>query len=147
MRQNRDATLDKHIFQTKVRTYLQVYIKPMATLHNKWLRAISLLALFIGVFFVINAFGKKEEAVKEVKKAVQEQTWYYQLNSTDAGQINNPENYALTKPDESINCGIGPVVCSIQDIPDPLDENVPNFSHGDVTSNPTPYERSLRTPF
>ncbi len=75
------------------------------------------------------------------------QLWFYQSNSTATADINNPANYALTKPSSSVNCGEGAIVCSIQDEADPSNSSQPAMSHGNVSSNPTSYSRNLRTPF
>lgn len=94
------------IFLTKVRTYLQVHILPMATIKSKWLRAISLLALFIGVFFVINAFGKKEEPFTEEKKVEQTVYWYQRIGTNQYQQVSNPSSLCETDPTDDI-CAVG----------------------------------------
>jgi len=120
----------------------------MGTLKINGLRAcLALMVLIFGVFMVVKAMEKKENTpIDNLVKKVEVQTWYYQSNSTSASAINNPENYALTKP-AGANCGTGPVVCSIKDEADPSNSDQPALSHGNVSSNPSAYSRNMRTAF
>ncbi|RZJ76919.1 MAG: hypothetical protein EOO45_00435 [Flavobacterium sp.] len=109
--------------------------------------AVAAIALILTTVFTFafKAGDANDTASKTGKRLTS--TWYYQLNSTDTNDINNPENYSLGQPDEGISCGTGSVVCSIQDVPDSSDDTKPALTHGNVTSNPTPYSRSQRVPF
>lgn len=57
-----------------------------------------ILAFVVSVSFAVTEVMKKENHVK-ASKAVITQIWYYQLNSNADEDIDNPANYATTKPD------------------------------------------------
>lgn len=122
----------------------------MITLKNTRLLVATLFALFVGAFFVAKAMSKTEDKKSEIvnsQNQLTEMIWYYQLNSTVPADINNPANYALTKPDENVNCGSGTIVCEIQDTANPSNSSQPALSHGSVSDNPLDYNRTLRTAF
>lgn len=122
----------------------------MITIKNTRLLVVTLFALFVGAFFVVKAMSKSEYKKSEITNSqnqLTEMTWYYQLNSTNPADINNPANYALTKPDEDVTCGSGAIVCEIQDTPNPSNSSQPALSHGNVSDNPDDYNRTLRTAF
>lgn len=118
----------------------------MITLKSTRLFVATLFALIIGAFYVVNAMDKKSENVGN-QKPLEVMVWHYQLNSTNPTDINNPANYALTKPDQDITCGSGEIVCEIQDTANPSNSAQPALSHGNVSDNPTDYSRTLRTAF
>lgn len=117
----------------------------MRALKNNWLRAGITLLFLLGAFFVVKAMNKSKESVPAVKQPA-EKTWYYQLNSTNPADIDNPANYALSKPMNAGECGVplATVICSITDVEGSSGQ--PAFTHGNVSSNPTSYARTLRLP-
>ncbi|MBD1428500.1 hypothetical protein [Sphingobacterium litopenaei] len=118
----------------------------MKNLKNIGLRALSFIALIAGSYFAVQAMHSAK--VKDISKtSLASQTWYYQLNSTNPSDVNNPANYALTKPTPSISCGTGTVMCSIQDEPSTSNPSQPAFTHGNVADNELDYEANKRPPF
>lgn len=59
----------------------------MATLKTKWLRAIAVFSLLLGAFFVVKAMEK------ETKTTLAPMTVYFQPQSNDASEIQNPSNW------------------------------------------------------
>lgn len=113
---------------------------------NIGLRALAFIALIAGSYFAVQAMQTKKDKVITTA-SLASQTWYYQINSTNPSDVNNPANYALTKPSPSINCGTGTVMCSIQDEPNPSTPSQPAFTHGNVDDNELDYEANKRPPF
>ncbi|MFU1859866.1 hypothetical protein ACK8HY_22915 [Sphingobacterium sp. NGMCC 1.201703] len=105
----------------------------------------SALTLVLGIAFAVNAMEKKISIIEEQPAT---QTYYYQLNSTTPADVNNRNNYALTKPGNGqVECGDGIYICEIQDTPHPSDATKPAMSLGNVTDNPDDYEAAERPAF
>lgn len=118
----------------------------MARSINKRLRIASLFALLVGAFFAVNAMDNKDDN-KSSNGKLAPQIYYYQLNSTNASDINNPNNYALTKPGNGETpCGEGDYVCSIVDEPNPSNPAQPRLTNP-VVGNETAYSLEERPEF
>jgi len=105
----------------------------------------SALTLTVGIAFAVNAMENK---ISITEKQPATQTYYYQLNSTSPADVNNRNNYALTKPGNGqVECGEGIYICEIQDTPHPSNDEKPAMSFGNVTDNPDDYEAAERPAF
>lgn len=103
------------------------------------LRIVALFIVFFGAFFAVYAIDKRDDRLSSNGRLFP-QIYYFQLNSTNSVDINNRNNYALVKPgDGETECGEGPYVCTILDIPYIFNTDKPALSLGNVTDNAIGY--------